>query len=75
MNAQERDRQLFGRNVTAVRCKRGLSKAALAREADVSSDALRQLEAGFRTAHFDSVMKLADALGVAPGDLFDGLRP
>lgn len=74
MTDTERDRKLFGHNVAALRRKRGLSKSALARKADVSRDSLRQIEAGFRTAHFDSLMKLADALEVDPGVLLDGLR-
>lgn len=75
MRDAQRDREMFGRNITLIRHRRGLSKAALAREADVGKDTLRQIEAGLRTAHFDSLMKLADALGVDPGDLFKGLRP
>ncbi len=71
----ERDHQLFGHNIIVLRRRRGLSKAALARKADVSRDALHQVEAGLRTPHFDSLMKLADALGVDPGDLFKGMRP
>jgi transcriptional regulator with XRE-family HTH domain len=71
----DRDRKQFGRNIAVQRRKRGLSKAALARKADVSRDSLRQIEAGLRTAHFDTLMALADALAVDPGDLFRGLRP
>jgi transcriptional regulator with XRE-family HTH domain len=71
----EHDRERFGRNITLLRHRRGLSKAALARKADVSRDSLRQIEAGLRTAHFDTLMALADALGIDPGDLFSGLRP
>ena len=74
MRDVEHDRERFGRNITLLRRRRGLSKAALARKADVSRDALYQVEAGFRTPHFDTVMALADALAVDPGDLFNGLR-
>jgi transcriptional regulator with XRE-family HTH domain len=70
----EHDRKLFGRNITSLRRRRGLSKAALARKADVSRDALYQVEAGLRTPHFDTLMALADALEADPGNLFKGLR-
>ncbi|MBS1881784.1 MAG: helix-turn-helix transcriptional regulator [Actinobacteria bacterium] len=74
MTGSDRDRKLFGRNISLHRRRLGLSKAALARKADISRQTLHEVEEGFRTPRFDSLMRLADALRVDPGELFKGLR-
>jgi hypothetical protein len=41
----------------------------------MSRDSIHKIERGHRAARIDSVVLLADALGVDPGELVKGLRP
>lgn len=63
----------FGRNLASHRRKEGLSQEELGVRASLHRTAVGQLERGERTPRADTVVKLAGSLGVAPGDLLDGL--
>lgn len=63
----------FGRRLRDLRESQGLSRDALATLSGVSHRALDYLELGHRAPTLPTVMALADALGVTPGTLVDGL--
>jgi transcriptional regulator with XRE-family HTH domain len=69
------DKEKFAHNLKTLRRRRGLARAALARRADVGTDTLLRIESGDRAPRLDTLLKLADALEVAPGALLEGLRP
>ena len=64
---------VFGANLARHRHKAGLSQEELADRASLHRTEISPLETGIRLARIDTVVKLAGALGVHPGDLFDGL--
>jgi transcriptional regulator with XRE-family HTH domain len=64
----------FGRRVFMARRRAGLSQAALARAAGLSTDGVLKLEHGNRQPRLDTIWKLARVLEVKPSELIDGLR-
>lgn len=60
-----------GANVRRLRKAKGLSQEALAHEAGMSMRYLAGLERGEENPSLLFLVKLAEALGVAPGHLFD----
>jgi len=63
----------FGRNLARCRKKTGLSQEALGVRASLHRTAVGELERGERIARIDTLVKLAGALSVPPGDLLEGL--
>ena len=63
----------IGANVRALRLERHLTQAALAERADYDDRFIQYVEAGDRTLTIDSLVSLADALGVAPQILIEAL--
>jgi transcriptional regulator with XRE-family HTH domain len=63
----------FGRNLAHCRRRAKLSQEELAVRASLHRTAVGQLERGERVARVDTVVKLAGSLGVAAGELFDGM--
>jgi transcriptional regulator with XRE-family HTH domain len=63
----------FGRNLAHCRKRADLSQEELAVRASLHRTAVGQLERGERVARVDTVVKLAGSLGVAAGELFDGM--
>jgi transcriptional regulator with XRE-family HTH domain len=61
----------FGRNVRRERERRGMTQEDLAHAADVHPTQVSHIEAGKRSPRFMTIVKLASALGVKPGRLFD----
>lgn len=74
MTLSKRDGELFAGNVVALRRQQGLSRAALARKADVGRDSLLGIESGKRAPRLDTLLAIADGLEVDPAVLLDGLR-
>ncbi len=64
----------FGRNLARCRKRVGISQEEAAVRASLHRTAVGQLERGERTARVDTLIKLAGALGVEPGELLDGLE-
>ena len=60
-----------GANVRRLRNAKGLSQEALAHEAGMSMRYLAGLERGEENPSLLFLVKLADALGVGPGQLFE----
>jgi transcriptional regulator with XRE-family HTH domain len=63
----------FGTNLARRRKRANLSQEELAVRASLHRTAIGQLERGERTARIDTLVKLAGSLGIAPGELLDGL--
>jgi transcriptional regulator with XRE-family HTH domain len=62
-------RDVFAANLRRLRHEKGLSQDDLAYEAEVSRSYLSQLEKGAFYASLKIIGKLAEALGVEPGEL------
>jgi len=62
----------YGRNLRRLRKARGYSQEALADRAEVHRTEVGLLERGERGAGVEVTLRLAGALGVHPGDLFEG---
>lgn len=75
MTISEHDAMMFGRNVVLLRRRRGLSQEAVAKRAGMQRDSVQKIEAGKRSVRLGTLLALADALGVGPADLLEGLRP
>ena len=73
--AVEADANLFGRNVCLARRQRGLSQEQLAARTGLSRDTIHKLEGGKRFPRLATVLVLADAFGIDPCALLQGLRP
>ena len=63
----------FGENVMLARRRAGLSQEELGFKASLHRTEISQLERGARLARIDTVVKLAGALSVPPGDLLRGI--
>jgi transcriptional regulator with XRE-family HTH domain len=74
MTVGGQDAKLFGRNLCLLRCRRGLSQEALARGAGLCRDTVWKTEMGIRSPTLGTLLALADALNVDPGELLEGLR-
>lgn len=65
-------RRAFGRRVASLRRERGLSQEKLALNAGLDRSYMGRIERGEVSVSLDKIWGIADALGVAPGDLFAG---
>lgn len=63
----------FGENVLIARRRVGLSQEALGFLASLHRTEIGQLERGDRLPRIDTLIKLAGALSVPPGDLLKGM--
>lgn len=64
---------LLGDNLARCRKRAGLSQEELSWRAGLHRTEISQLERGLRIARADTLLKLASALEVPVGDLFEGL--
>jgi transcriptional regulator with XRE-family HTH domain len=64
----------FGRRVRELHNQRGISQDDLSRASDIHPTAIGRFERGAREPRLTSILRLADGLGVAPGELLDPLR-
>lgn len=74
----EADRHIaaeFGRRLADHRRAAGLTQEALAERAGLHAVTISYLETGIRAASVPTLVRVADALGVAPGILVDGIPP
>jgi len=63
----------FGENLMIHRRRAGLSQEELGFRASLHRTEISQLERGLRLARIDTLVKLAGALSVPPGDLLKGM--
>ena len=64
---------MFLKNLAKIRKEKGLTQEGLARKADISYHTLVKLESrGIRNPKIDTVVKLAEALGIGLDELVRG---
>lgn len=63
----------FGRNLRRVRNREDLSQERLARRASLHRTEIGLLEKGERVCRIDTLVRLAGAMAVPPGELLDGM--
>jgi transcriptional regulator with XRE-family HTH domain len=56
--------------IRETRLRRSMSQMELAERADISQSFLAALESGKKSPSVETVLKIAHALGINPGDLF-----
>jgi len=64
----------FAENLVIARKRAHLSQEELGFRASLHRTEIGQLERGTRLARIDTVVKLAGALSIAPGDLMTGMK-
>lgn len=64
----------FGRNLFRERRRLGVTQEALARMAGLHRSEIQKLEAGRRDPRLRTIVRVADALGIDPAGLVEGLR-
>ncbi|MBS2031599.1 MAG: helix-turn-helix transcriptional regulator [Deltaproteobacteria bacterium] len=68
-------RKEIGRRVREARVRLELTQAELAGRLDLEEPTIRAIEAGRRGLSLDSLVRLAEALGIQPGVLVDAGEP
>ena len=63
----------FGENLRRVRRREDLSQEKLARRASLHRTEIGLLEKGERVCRIDTLIRLAGAMAVPPGELLDGI--
>ena len=63
-------KQQFGLRLQSLRRARGLSQESLAERIDRSKDAVSKMERGVNLPAFDTILRLAECLGVSAADFF-----
>jgi transcriptional regulator with XRE-family HTH domain len=63
----------FGRNLRRVRKREDLSQEQLGRRASLHRTEIGLLEKGDRVCRIDTLIRLAGAMAVPPGELLDGI--
>jgi transcriptional regulator with XRE-family HTH domain len=63
----------FGRNLRKFRDAAGLTQETLAERADMDRTYLSDIERGLRNAGIKNIVRLANALGIPPARLMDGV--
>lgn len=69
---KKRLKREFGKSLRKIRLEKKLSQRALAAEADMEHKHIQRIEAGEVNPTMTTIITLADALGVDPGEL---MRP
>ena len=66
-------KEVFGRNVRQERVRAGLSQEALGDAAGFHMTEISRVERAVRDPQLSTIVKIARALRVHPGDLLDGI--
>lgn len=61
----------FKANIRRERLERGLTQSQVARAIGVTQPTYQQMETGPHLLGFETIVRIADALGLEPGRLFD----
>jgi transcriptional regulator with XRE-family HTH domain len=69
--AKRTHRRVFGEAIRSYRKKSGMSQERLAEKADLHHNYIGEVERGEKAATIDTILKIAKALGIHPGRLFD----
>ena len=64
-----------GKRIIDTRRRRGMTQDQLAVESDIDSSNIRSYENGRAMMNMRSLIRIATALDIAPGELIDGLTP
>ena len=67
--------RILGENIRACRLRAGLTLADLAKRSDLTKGALSKIEKGRSSSPISTLMRIADALGVAIADFFAEPQP
>ncbi|HTR74550.1 MAG TPA: helix-turn-helix transcriptional regulator [Solirubrobacterales bacterium] len=70
----ERLSHAFGRRMRELRAREGVSQDGLARESDVHPTSIGRLERGGREPRLSTILRIAEGLGVEPGELVNQLE-
>ena len=79
MNEKRRDKRQtettieFGRRLRALRIERGLSQHKLAEIAGLDKNYITESERGFINPTLETILKIARALDIEPGELVSGV--
>lgn len=65
----------FGERMRELRAREGISQDGLAHASGIHSTSIGRLERGGREPRLTTILRLAQGLGVEPGELVDGLDP
>lgn len=63
------NRKAFGVVISKLRVQKGLTQESLSGLAGIARSHLAALENGEKTAKMDTVWRIAEALGISPGEL------
>ncbi len=63
----------FGQRLRELRRERGVSQEALSRRTHIHIPTIGRLERGKQEPRLKTILRLADGLGVSPGELLDNL--
>jgi transcriptional regulator with XRE-family HTH domain len=74
MSQRHRALDTFGQNIRKHRTEKGLSQEALADKADLDSTYISGIERGVRNPSLLSIVRIAKALGMDSGILFQGVK-
>ncbi|MEV4172521.1 helix-turn-helix transcriptional regulator [Nonomuraea sp. NPDC049709] len=64
-------RRQFGLRLRELRERHGLTQEQLGERAEVDRKTINRIENGMYSPHLDKVFQIADALSIAPRDLFE----
>ncbi|GAA4775767.1 helix-turn-helix domain-containing protein [Microbacterium gilvum] len=64
-----------GQRIAAIRVRQTMTQDQLAVRSDIDSSNIRSYESGRSMMNVQSLVRIATALGVEPGELVDGLTP
>ncbi len=67
--------QALGTRIREIRKERGISQEIIASRAGISTSFLSHIERGTKKSSLDTVERLAKALGLPVGDLFEKQEP
>lgn len=71
MSREEKEVKRFGRRIRILRDAKGWSQERLAEEADLHRTYVGGIERGLRNPSLRNIVKIAEALGVPTGALFE----